>query len=359
MYAGEKTKQSDRLALHRLASGSGASTFANDVLVGLTSNPKVLPPKYFYDKLGSHLFEAICELPEYYVTRDEREILADYAAEIIEAINLPARCDVRLIELGSGSAEKTHKLIDALLNQDVELSYVPIDISDTSLERSSEDLLNLYPRLRVSAYAGDYLSGLQALEETTASNQETQRTIAIFLGSSIGNLKPNESITLLSQVRRLLGPNDVMLLGADLKKPLAVLLPAYNDVLQITAAFNLNLLLRINRELGGRFDIEQFDHRALYNEECSRMEMHLFSRVAQSVMIEGLDLEVTFAAGESIHTENSYKFDVEMLGNLAGKTGFSLERTWYDLNHHFSLNLLAARPPNGERSSPSHPEKYQ
>ncbi|MEK6336840.1 MAG: L-histidine N(alpha)-methyltransferase [Acidobacteriota bacterium] len=343
MYQEKGAKQSDRLVLHRLAAGSGSSTFAHDVFTGLTADPKALPSKYFYDELGSHLFEALCCLPEYYVTRDEREILEKYSVEIIDAVNLPARHGVRLIELGSGSAEKTRQFIAPLLTRTAELHYVPIDISETSLIRSSEELLQLYPQLRITAYAGDFSPALDALTQPAAADQQTQRTIVMFLGSSIGNLTREESITLLRQVRGLLGPNDVMLLGADLKKSLDILLPAYNDALKVTAAFNLNLLVRINRELGGTFDIERFEHRALYNEELSRIEMHLFSRMAHSVRIQKIDLEVAFVAGESVHTENSYKFDLRMLENLAGITGFFLEKTWHDSNKRVSFSLFTAK----------------
>lgn len=335
------TKRSDRFVLHRLISDVASSTFASDVLTGLTSTPKTLPPRCFYDKLGSLLFEALCCLPEYYVTRDESEILEEYGAEIIDAVR-PIQGGIRLIELGSGNSEKTRQLIERLLNQ-TDLHYVPIDISEASLARSSEELLQVYPRLRITAYAGDYLDALDALKRTVDSNQRPQRTIVIFMGSSIGNLIPEESVTLLRQVRRLLNRDDAMLLGADLKKSTDVLLPAYNDALNVTAAFNLNLLMRINQELGGEFEIGEFEHRALYNEALGRIEMHLFSRVVQSVSIKSLDLEVKFGAGESIHTENSYKFDLGMLNDLAAKTGFSLERTWHDNKRRFSFNLFIAQ----------------
>lgn len=341
MFAEERTSQFDRLVLLRTGTEVESNTFAEDVRAGLTSDPKVLPPKYFYDKLGSHLFEAIGCLPEYYVTRDENEILDKYSIEIIDAIGLPPNRDVQLIELGSGSAEKTRQLIGPLLSRKTPLLYVPIDISESSLGRSSEQLLQLYPELKIKAFVGDYFAGLDALVSDT-SDRETSHRIVLFLGSSIANLRPAESETLLRHVRRLLAPGDVLLLGVDLKKSPDVLLPAYDDALKVTAAFNLNLLVRINRELGGEFDIGRFEHRALYNEELSRVEMHLFSRVGQSVEIASLDLKITFAAGESIHTENSYKFDIKMLASLADRTGFSLAKTWYDSNRRFSLNIFAA-----------------
>jgi dimethylhistidine N-methyltransferase len=342
MFVEERTSQSDRLVLLKTDFERGTTTFADDVRTGFTSQPKALRPKYFYDKLGSRLFEAICCLPEYHVTRDEHEILEKYSTEIIDTIALAADRGIRLIELGSGNSEKTRQLIARLLSQ-TDLHYIPIDISEASLARSSEELLQVYPRLRITAYAGDYLDALDALKQTADSNRLPQRTIVAFMGSSIGNVTPEESVTLLRQVRRLLNPDDVMLLGADLKKSLDVLLPAYNDALNVTAAFNLNLLVRINQELGGEFKIGEFEHRALYNGDLGRIEMHLFSRVAQSVLIKSLDLEVKFAAGESVHTESSYKFDHRMLADLAARAGFSLERTWHDNNRRFSFNLFVAQ----------------
>src|SRR5260221_4996903 len=228
MFAKERTSQPDRLVLLRTGIEVESNTFAEDVRAGLTSDPKVLPPKYFYDKLGSHLFEAIGCLPEYYVTRDESEILERYSTEIIDEIGLPPMRDVQLIELGSGSAEKTRHLIGPLLNRRIQLLYFPIDISETSLARSSEQLLQLYPQLKINACVGDYYAGLSALKSAEA-DQHVSRRIVLFLGSSIGNLRPEESENLLREVRRILAPDDILLLGVDLKKSSHVLLPAYDD----------------------------------------------------------------------------------------------------------------------------------
>jgi L-histidine N-alpha-methyltransferase len=343
MFTISDSEQSDSLTIYRLGLSERQDSFAHDVLVGLTSVPKILLPKYFYDDLGSRLFEAICCLPEYYVTRAESEIVTESIGEVINEIAIPDQTSVRLIELGSGSAEKTQPVIESLLLRNTDLHYLPIDISLSSLERSSKDLLLAYPRLRITGYAADYSSALGALRHTTALDQrDNLRTIVLFFGSSIGNLDPSESRDLLREVRTVLHPGDVLLLGADLKKSTKTLIPAYNDALGVTAAFNLNLLVRINRELDGNFDLDQFEHRAIYNEEHGRIEMHLFSRKAQTVQLRGINIEVSFERGESIHTENSYKFKVEELRELAGATGFYLKRIWFDSNQLFSFNMFSA-----------------
>jgi len=334
----ERSKPPDRFTLHHPALGGDSSSFAADVRTGLLKRPKALPPKYFYDDLGSQLFEAICRLPEYYLTRAEGEILRDSADEIVCSIKGP----VRIIELGSGSAEKTRFLIEAALHHQPELHYVPVDISDVSLERSSLELLHIYPGLRITAYAADYFSALRALGKERITEREGKRTIALFLGSNIGNFDPEESRSFLREVRSMLRPDDGLLVGADLKKAASVLVPAYNDALGVTAAFNRNLLVRINRELGGNFDVQKFEHRVIYNEEHGRIEAHLASLGAQTVTLRGLDLEIGFEPGETIHTENSYKFDLDQLSELARDTGFSLKRTWFDSARRFSFNLFTA-----------------
>ena len=338
MLANPNAAPPNRLVIHQLARASGADEFAADVRAGLSARPKFLPPKYFYDELGSKLFEAICRLPEYYLTRAEGEILSRHAEAIVEATAGPAR----LIELGSGSAEKTRYLIDALLQRQPELHYLPVDISPASLEASSLELLKTYADLRITAYAADYFTALRALAESEKSKQDYNRTIALFLGSNIGNFDEHESRDFLRAVRGVLGAGDALLLGADLKKSARVLVPAYDDALGVTAAFNLNLLARINRELGGDFDLQQFAHRAVYNDRQGRVEMHLVSRAPQAAHIRVIGLDISFEAGETIHTENSYKFDAEQLAALARDTGFALRRTWRDEAKQFSFNLLTA-----------------
>lgn len=328
----------DRFIIRHLAQGGDSDSFARDVRAGLTSNPKRLLPKYFYDELGSQLFEAICRLPEYYLTRAESEILRVNAREITGSVPGP----VRVVELGSGSAEKTRYLIEALLARQAGLHYLPIDISEASLERSSRELLQIYPGLRITAFAGDYFTALRALAKERLTDGAHKRTLALFLGSNIGNFDAGESRQFLREVRSVLSAGDGLLMGADLKKSADVLVPAYDDALKVTAAFNLNLLVRINRELGGDFRIENFEHRALYNEGLGRIEVYIVSREAQRARIQAIDAEIFFERGEMIHTENSYKFDLEQLARLARDTGFSLERTWLDGHRRFSFNLFTA-----------------
>jgi L-histidine Nalpha-methyltransferase len=338
MFSETGSRVDDRLTIHRLAEGGDSNAFAGDVRAGLSADSKSLSPKYFYDELGSRLFEAICCLPEYYLTRAEGEILRTSAAEIVSSVTGP----VRLLELGSGSAEKTRHLIEALLTKQTDLHYLPVDISDSILELASQRLLRLYPGLRITAFAADYFTALQALAKNVPSDLSTH-TVALFLGSNIGNFGRDESRDFLRAVRRLLRPDDALLLGADLRKSTEILIPAYDDALGVTAAFNLNLLERINRELEGDFDVKKFRHSATYNEELGRIEIRLVSREPQIIRVRAIDLEVKFAEGETIRTENSYKFDLELLSVMAEDTGFSLAKTWFDSANLYSFNLFVAR----------------
>jgi L-histidine Nalpha-methyltransferase len=283
--------------------------------------------------LGSQLFEAICLLPEYYLTRAENEILTRYAEEIVSAIDGPKT----LLEMGSGSASKTRRIIEALLKQQGDLLYIPVDISASALETSSRVLLQSYPRLRIRAYASDYYDGFAALR-----SEDRGRTLALFLGSNIGNFDADEAHTFLRALRGVLRTGDALLLGADLKKRADILEAAYDDALGVTAAFNLNLLARINRELDADFDLRAFKHYVRYDEEMGRVEVYIESLRAQAVRIGKLDLDIHLAAGERIHTENSYKYDLEGLSKLARETGFTRERTWLDKAERFSSNLFLA-----------------
>jgi L-histidine Nalpha-methyltransferase len=321
--------------MRRVGVAAARSSFADDVRHGLTATPKALYPKYFYDELGSHLFEAITVLPEYYATRSEAEILRNHAGEIVAALGGP----LWLLELGSGDGQKTRLLIEALLARQERLEYVPVDISESAVETSSRSLLFSYPDLRITAYVGEYQAALRTIRKERAL---PGRTLVLFLGSTLGNLDPEERLTLLRDVRNLLHPGEGFLLGVDLEKPESVLIPAYDDPLGVTAAFNLNLLARINRELRGEFDLTAFRHRALYNRAEGRVEMHLESRRDQTVLVGGLGIEVPFVAGETIHTENSYKFRREQIAALAAATGFELRRTWKDSRGWFASNLLVA-----------------
>jgi L-histidine N-alpha-methyltransferase len=312
----------------------GRSAFARAVRAGLSSSPKLLPCRYFYDARGSELFEKICQLPEYYLTRAEQEILQARASEIVAA--LPAVVD--LVELGSGSAEKTRLLIAALLNRQASLRYIPIDISGAALEKSSRRLLADYPTLDIHAVAAEYREGLQELERPAERSR-----LLLWLGSNVGNYHREEAARFLQQVRLLLGPTDRLLLGVDLRKDRVVLERAYDDAAGVTAQFNLNLLHRINRELSGQFRLEDFRHRAIYREVPGRIEMHLISNKCQKVAIDRLHLQVEFAEGESIHTENSYKYSLAEIETLATQAGFELVAQWFDGQRLFSTNLLAAR----------------
>ena len=326
-------KSSARLVIHRGQTSANESSFAEDVRAGLTATPKKLLPKYFYDALGSHLFEAICQLPEYYPTRAEAEIFEHHAAEIVSSLN----GRLTLVELGSGSSVKTRFLIEALIARQGRLHYQPVDISATMLEQSAQELLKIYPELCITGQARDYTQGLGAIER---SNGES--ILALFLGSNIGNYDPPEAIALLRQIRRTLREGDGLLLGADLKKDAAILEAAYDDALGVTAAFNLNLLLRINRELGADFDLKRFQHRAVYNDAQGRIEMHLVSRLAQKIHLNALGLMIEMQAGETIHTENSYKYDQQQLSQMAAAAGFGAKRVWMDEEERFSSSLWLA-----------------
>ncbi|MCP4656037.1 MAG: L-histidine N(alpha)-methyltransferase [bacterium] len=330
----------DRLQFRHYESAEGQSTFEEDVRRGLSSNPKHLSPKYFYDSLGSHLFEAICHLPEYYLTKTERRILIDKRDSILDVVDGDG--EHRLVELGSGSSTKTRLLIEAFLERQEALHYLPVDISHSVLERSALELLQDYPDLRITALAADYSTALEALARDDDLRTVEKPTLVTFLGSSIGNFEPPASRALLTNVREVLRAGDSVLLGADLKKSEERLTAAYNDELGVTAAFNLNLLVRINRELGGEFRLADFEHRAVYNAERGRIEMWLISRRAHGVPICRLDMTVRFERGEPIHTENSYKFDPEQIRELAVDTGFGLQRSWVDEQQLFSVNLLRA-----------------
>jgi len=322
-----------RLYIHNLVKRDPLAGLAEDVRRGLAAQPKRFLPKYFYDELGSQLFEAICLLPEYYLTRAENEILKRYADEIAAAVD----GQITLVEMGSGSASKTRLVIEALLRRQKQLLFMPVDISASALESSSRILLQSYPQLTIEAYAADYFAGLAEL-----GKHPRRRTLALFLGSNISNFDRDEALRFLRAMRSVLNKGDALLLGADLKKDPAILEAAYNDALGVTSAFNLNVLARINRELGGTFDLRNFKHRAFYNEEIGRIEIYIESLVDQTVRIEKLDLEVDFAAGEQIHTENSYKYDRAGISRLAHDTGFEHSRTWLDSQERFSSNLLLA-----------------
>lgn len=299
-----------------------------DVLKGLTSTPKTLPPKWFYDAHGSELFEQITELPEYYPTRAEREILIDRAGEIAAATG--ART---LVELGSGSSEKTRYVIDALTGL---LMYVPVDVSESALTLAGQALIEERPGLDVHALIADFTGGL-TLPETPGPR------LLAFLGGTIGNLLPVERAAFLASVRVLLAPGDALLLGTDLVKDEKVLVEAYDDAAGVTAAFNKNVLTVINRELGADFDPGAFEHVALWDPENEWIEMRLRSNTAQTVKVPALDLAVDFAAGEELRTEVSAKFRKEGVRAELSAAGLELAHWWTDGQGRFALSLSVAR----------------
>ncbi|PZH15522.1 L-histidine N(alpha)-methyltransferase [Streptomyces sp. NTH33] len=319
---------SDFHVTRTLPEDSTAAALRADVLHGLTSAPKWLPPKWFYDAHGSELFERITELPEYYPTRAEREILAGRAAEI--AVALPART---LVELGSGSSEKTRYLIDALTGLH---TYVPVDVSGTALEQAGRALAAERPGLRVHALIADFTAGL------TLPDTPGPRLLA-FLGGTIGNLLPAERAGFLTQVRALLRPGDALLLGTDLVKDEEVLVRAYDDAAGVTAAFNKNVLSVVNRELGADFEPDAFDHVALWDSGREWIEMRLRSRTAQTVKVPALGLAVDFAAGEELRTEVSAKFRKEGVREELASAGLELARWWTDGEGRFALSLSVVR----------------
>ncbi|MGI8424186.1 MAG: L-histidine N(alpha)-methyltransferase [Chloroflexota bacterium] len=328
-----------RYSLESIAPAEPAASFAEEVRSGLTATPKFLECRFFYDEAGSQLFEEICGLPEYYLTRAEREILASHADEIAQ--RAPA---ATLVELGSGSATKTRLLIDALLRLFGEpgeqhattLCYVPIDISREMLEDSSRALLAAYPRLAIHAVAAEYRDGLRRLRDAGFEGPK----LVVWLGSNVGNFERAEAADFLRDVRSALHAEDRLLAGIDLRKSRAVLEPAYDDAQGVTARFNKNLLKRINDELGGHFDLKGFGHRAEYDEVEGRIEMYLVSRDAQTVSIDALDLRIAFAPGEAIHTENSYKYSAAEVDTLAAEAGFTVQTSWQDAAGRFGDYLL-------------------
>ena len=305
-----------------------ADDFAADVLEGLSARPKTLPCKYLYDRRGSRLFEDICELEEYYPTRTEMKILADNAREI--AMLFGPRCHV--VEFGSGASTKIRLILAALRSP---AAYTAVDISRDMLLEASVALARDFPRLPVIAVCADYTKPFEV--PAPPGGAEAKR-VGFFPGSTIGNFTPEEAAEFLEGAARLLKPGGGLLIGVDLKKDRTTLERAYDDSKGVSAAFNLNLLYRINRELGGTFDLSQFTHRAFYNDTLGRMEMHLMSRTPQIVRVRGQVFR--FATGETIHTENSYKYAIEEFQALASGNGFAPERVWTDANNLFSVHYL-------------------
>lgn len=299
---------------------------------GLAARPKTLPAWLFYDQAGSALFEQITELNEYYLTRTERSIFREHGPEILSLAGEGRR--LRIVELGAGSAEKTRLLLEAALDRQGSVVYEPIDVSATALEAARERLERELPEVEIEPRVMDYTRELELLPVDS-----DERQLVLYIGSSIGNFEPVEAIHLLRRVGGRLRPGDCLLLGLDLHKDLETLIAAYNDAAGVTAEFNLNVLRRLNRELGADFELETFAHRAVWNEGASRIEMHLESRIDQRVRVAALDLEIDFAAGETIHTENSYKFPAGGAEAMLFAAGFTPVATWTDSRQWFAVSL--------------------
>lgn len=305
-----------------------------EVLRGLRSRPKTLSSWLFYDERGSQLFEQITELPEYYLTRTERGIFAHHAEEILAAA--AQGTPLTLIELGAGTASKTGLLLQAALKQQPELTYRAMDVSASALNAAHQNLAEAFPTLSIETRVGDYTHGLGNLP---SHNAAFTRRLILYIGSSIGNFDPGDAEGLLRHLHHQLSPGDCILLGVDHVKPLAPLLAAYNDGAGVTAAFNRNMLIRINRELGADFHSDAFEHLAIFNTEESRIEMHLVSTIRQQVFIPAIDLKAEFEAGESIHTENSHKFTPASATALLAAGGFAVTHSWTDPDHWFGVYL--------------------
>jgi dimethylhistidine N-methyltransferase len=304
-----------------------SSAFAGDVIGDLSGQPKRLSPKYFYDAAGSELFEQITLLPEYYPTRTELSILRDRGSAIAATVPQGAA----LVEFGAGATTK----VRLLLAECAFAAYVPVDISGDFLQAQAEGLRKDFPALGVYPVAADFTAPF-ALPDAVAAMPK----VGFFPGSTLGNFEPHEACAFLRSAREILGHGAEMVIGVDLEKDERVLSRAYNDAAGVTARFNLNVLHRINRELGGNFDLGKFTHRAIYNRERHRIEMHLISRKAQTVRVLGRSF--SFRAGESIHTENSYKYSLERFGALARGSGWTPRECWTDSARMFSVHALVA-----------------
>jgi dimethylhistidine N-methyltransferase len=316
----------ERLRIHDLEPST--EEFRRAVAAGLSATPKTLPCKFFYDAEGSRLFDAICELPEYYPTRTELGILGREAPAMAAAIGPAAR----IVEFGSGSGVKIRLLLEAL---DAPAAYVPVDISRDHMAAAAARLAADFPQLRIAPVCADYTQPF-ALPATPGLPHGT--TVGFFPGSTIGNFTPVEAVMFLARARRLLGPGSMMLVGVDVPKDAAILEAAYDDAAGVTAAFNRNLLARMQRELGAELDIDRYRHEARWCPERRRVEMHLVSLARQSIRIGADRFEL--ARGETIHTENSYKYAVPEFRALAGRSGYLPAECWTDPAEFFSIHLL-------------------
>lgn len=323
-------KNPEILSVIRLGSAGGEADFENDVINGLSSHPKTISAKYFYDHNGSLLFEDICKTQDYYPTRTEEKILRDNIDEIFAN----TKSIQSIVELGSGTSVKTKIILKHFSDNTGAFEYFPIDVSDI-LESTAEKLKDEFPKISITGIMSEYEEGIAKINELNDKPK-----LIIFLGSSIGNFTPQEATDLLKVISGNMTEKDFFLIGFDLKKDKDILHRAYNDSDCVTESFNLNLLKRINRELGSDFNLDNFSHHAFFNEKESRVEMHLVSKILQYVKFPKQNKEIFFDEGESIHTENSYKFSDEMITKITASAGLEELKVWKDANNYFSLGLF-------------------
>ena len=304
-------------------------SYAVEVEEGLAKSQKTLPTKLFYDAVGSELFDEITRLPEYYLSRTESKILRDFDDEIAQA----AGPNVAVVELGAGAATKTSTLLLALARKQIRTPYFPVDISPSALAKAKIEVKRNSPAAFVHPVVADFSQGFGFLQDIPG------RKLVLYLGSSIGNFNPEVAVAMLAGVRQELSAGDALLLGTDMVKDPAIMVPAYDDAQGVTAQFNKNILGRLNRELGAGFNLDTFRHVAIWNSLRSRMEMHLESMVRQTVDIELLESRIKFASGERIHTEDSHKYTMKMVNKMLKAASFSLDQTWFDDKKWFSLHL--------------------
>jgi L-histidine N-alpha-methyltransferase len=314
--------------------------FAEDIKLGLGSKPKYLKPKYFYDHTGSELFEEICRQPEYYLTRTEASILGAHSTTIAEMQD--NNDSTAIIELGSGSSSKSKILLQAFLGtKQKSIYYYPIDISHSILQNTVKILSNEFPNIQIVGLPADFLEGIDKANQLISYKiSSSPKKIIIFLGSSIGNFERKEAELFLKVLADKLNEDDLLLIGFDLHKSEKILNAAYNDLAGITAKFNLNILQRINKELGGEFDLNLFEHRAFYKKDDRRIEMHLVSTCKQHVYIREIDKTFDFELGESIHTENSYKYTLKQIDPLSKRCNLKVRKHFTDPNCWFDLAVF-------------------
>ncbi|QDU62015.1 Histidine-specific methyltransferase EgtD [Planctomycetes bacterium Pan216] len=322
----------DRFQLHSLEQEDVFSVLVRDVRHGLSNDPKSISCVHLYDEIGSEIFEEISAMPEYYLPEAECEIFRERGRELASLFDHP----VSMVDLGSGSSTKTRILIEAFQDVHGSVRYFPVDVSETMLTESSHDLLSDYDDLEVIGVAGDYDDGLRI-----AGEHDDRPRLVAFVGSTIGNFYPNDAISLMRRVRRLLGPKDLFLLTTDLRKERSTLEQAYDDPHGITARFNFNMVDRLNRELDANFDLDALEFRAAFDEEAGWIDMGLVSTRNQKVRLDVLDMEVELSEGEFIRTEISRKFTLPEIDQLARESGMKVVNQWFDSKNRLGVNILA------------------